>query len=409
MLAVAEALDRMLQTAPTLDVENIPLEACAGRVLRESLTADRDMPPFNRVAMDGIAVHSDQWGAGLRAYTVEGIQASGAPARKRQSESGCVEVMTGAVLPEECDAVLRYEDLSIQAGKATVDGRLSIDAVKPWLNVHRQGQDSKKGQEALTEGFVMSGSRVAIAATLGKSTLKVSRQPKAALLSTGDELVPVAQQPELHQIRMSNGPALRAGLTRMGWTDNSMRHLKDDPKHMEQEIRRALEENDLVVLTGGVSKGKFDYVPELLEKLKVEKVFHQVAQKPGKPLWYGIFDDDGRRVPVVGLPGNPMAVVVCFYKYLIPLIYRMLAARPIYHPLVPLTGVPPLKPGLTHFVPSRLTREGLAEPVSHHGSGDLLNLAHADGFVELEPETTSSVETGTEFATSGKGVPWYAW
>jgi molybdopterin molybdotransferase len=362
--------------------EDCPLTAAHGRVLRRDLVADRDLPPFDRVTMDGFAIRSRAFDAGLRVFRVERTQAAGMRAfALGAQDDACIEVMTGAVLPEGADCVVPYEDT--QRGK----DRMTIAAgarIVVGLSVHHRGSDHRAGEVMVREGTRITGRETAIAAAVGASVLMVSARPKIAVISTGDELVEIDTAVSPHQIRRSNDYALRAALMSSGYDRVDCFHLRDVRQEIEHRLWHIIAEYDVLLITGGVSKGKFDYLPGVLDGLGVKKLFHGVAQRPGKPLWFGI---SPRSTPVFALPGNPVSAYTCLHRYVLPALAEASGLRPKPLQSVALAQPFEFKPALTCFLPVRLTSGPGAElqgtPAATNTSGDFGGLIDSDGFVEL--------------------------
>ncbi len=355
------------------------MEDSLGRILAESVVADRDFPPFHRITMDGIAIRYNDFEQGNRQFPIQGIQAAGDRQKTLEQSNTCLEVMTGAVLPNDADTVIRYEDLQIENGVATV----AVDKLKDGQNVHRQGSDRTIGTEIVAINTTIRAAEMAILASVGKTTVQVRSLPNIAIISTGDELVKVEQEPLSHQIRRSNSHMLAAALSERG-VPSSLHHLKDN----KQEILFALEEliksQDVLILSGGVSKGKFDYLPEAFESLGVHKVFHKVKQRPGKPFWFGY--SSLHSTIVFALPGNPVSTFICAHRYIFPWLNQQLGAKPEMKLSYKLSEDVHFKPDLTYFVPVKLevvNNAVIAHPFKGNGSGDFANLVHTDGFVEL--------------------------
>ena len=398
MLSVAEAFARVLATARPLPPATIPLLAAVGKVLAENLTADRDFPPFDRVAMDGIAVAHHAWAAGQTTFPVALTQYAGAPARPLPGPTTAAEVMTGAVLPPGTDTVIRYEDIDLADGRASI--RIPAPA-GPGQHVHRQAQDRRRGDLLLPAGTRLGPAEVAVAATVGAATVAVVRAARVAVVSTGDELVEVAETPLPHQIRRSNVYALYALLSVTG-ADVSLFHLPDDLPRLRAGLTNILAAGfDAVVLSGAVSKGRADHLPALLQELRVGEIFHEVNQRPGKPMWFG--QQVGGPV-VFGLPGKPVSTLITAYRYVRPwLLASQLGGhqqpsptvelgQPTHGPWAPavLMADVHFKPPLTYFLPVRLETAAdgrrLAHPAPTGGSGDLAGLLGSHGFLELPPE-----------------------
>ena len=402
MLTVAEAFARVLATARPLSSETVPLPHASGRILAESLAADRDFPPFNRVAMDGIAVVHAAWVAGQTAFAIEHTQYAGAPTRPLQDPQHAIEVMTGAVLPPGTDVVIRYEDILLADNRATI--QISPPEA-PGVNIHRQAADRRQGDALLRPGTRLGPAELAIAATVGAAELAVMRAPRVAVVSTGDELVGINETPLPHQIRRSNAYALQALFAQAG-ADVSLFHLTDELAALREGLANILAAGfDAVVLSGAVSKGRADHLPGLLHELHVVEIFHEVQQRPGKPMWFGARADG----PVVfGLPGNPVSTFLTACRYVCPWLRAIQqpagaeAAMEAPTPVV-LTVDIAFKPQLAHFVPVCLMvdAEGrcLATPLRVGGSGDLMGLVGATAFLELPPEP----------AVFAAGSVWPAW
>lgn len=358
-------------------------------VLKNSIVADRDYPPFDRVMMDGIAVRFEEYQKGVRAFDVTGIQAAGEAAKQLSQTGGCLEVMTGAPLPQNCDLVIPYEHVEITSGIATIIQQM--DRVH-FENIHHKGSDCKKGDVVLNAGVFFNGPHQGIAASMG-ITPELSASSKILIISTGDELVEVSETPLEHQIRRSNAHALKKSLELAGITDVTLSHLKDDVLAISEHYKKSAKNFDVMIYSGGVSKGKFDYLPNVWIEMGVKKYFHEVAQRPGKPLWFG--HDETNNTHVVGLPGNPVSSLVCLHRYLIP-------ARKMF---VRLNEEVVFKKALTYFLPVKIeSREDgafWAQPLKMKNSGEFTALAESDGFIELPAEKN--------VFSPGEVYSFYAW
>ncbi|SFQ77216.1 molybdopterin molybdotransferase MoeA [Hymenobacter arizonensis] len=389
MLSVAEASARVLATVRPLPPETVPLPQALGRVLAENLVADRDFPPFSRVAMDGIAVVHAAWAGGQTEFIIEHTQYAGAPPQPLQNSQAAVEVMTGAVLPPGTDVVVRYEDIQLESNRAIIQIP-PPDA--PGVNIHRQAADRRRGDVLLTPGTRLGPAELAVAATVGAAEISVTRAARVAVVSTGDELVGINETPLPHQIRRSNAYALQALFAQTG-AEVALFHLTDELAALRQGLTNILGAGfDAVVLSGAVSKGRADHLPGLLRELAVVEIFHEVNQRPGKPMWFGA---QAAGPAVFGLPGNPVSTFLTACRYVRPWLRAcMQPAEAISSVEKPsparLTVDINFKPQLAHFVPVRLTidEEGqrLATPLRVGGSGDLAGLIGATAFLELPPE-----------------------
>ncbi len=264
-----------------LPIESLPVGQCAGAVLRENIYAERDQPPFDRVAMDGIALASSA-ANGRRRFRLQATQAAGDPPGTLSSDENCIEVMTGAVLPAGCDTVVPVERLQ------SADGYVEIEhsfAITPWKNVHRRASDRPQGALLLVTGSVLNAPEIAVAASAGMARVRVSSQPAIMVISTGNELVEPGDPIAPHQIRRSNSYAVVAALRQRGFQRVADDHLSDDAELLRGErLRLHLNTHEVLILSGGVSMGRFDLVPKVLEDIGVRCLLHGVAQRPGRPI-----------------------------------------------------------------------------------------------------------------------------
>jgi len=380
LTAVQKALEIILNSTEDFGIEEVSFEESLGRVLKENIRADRDMPPFDRVSMDGVAIKSQAFAQGRREFPIEAMQAAGSPKLSLKSDESCVEAMTGAVLPGNTDAVIPYEQVEMKDGIA----RILSEEIGVMQNVHRKGLDRKKNDLLISVGRIISPAEIGIMATVGAHRIKVGGLPKTAVISTGDELVPVEGTPLPHQIRMSNVHSLKALLKPYGICPDLF-HLTDDPADLKSKISNLLNEYEVLMFSGAVSKGKFDFLPQILDELKVKKVFHRVQQRPGKPFWFGKRD----RVTVFAFPGNPVSTSVSCVKFFFPWLRKGLGITPVEEKYAVLDQDFEFKPKLTYFLQVKLlNKKGTlyAIPEEGNGSGDLANLTLSDAFLELPAE-----------------------
>lgn len=390
MLSVQEAEKIIFEHILTPDTEGVDLMSSLNRILAEDLIADRDFPPFDRVTMDGIAIKFQDFEGGHRHFKIIGIQAAGKPqlsissmTQPTESLPLAMEVMTGAILPDGLDTVIRYEDLKIQDGIA----HILINTVSFQQNLHKKGIDRLKGNIIVPKGKKITAAEIGTAATIGKSTIQVLKQPKIAIISTGDELVEINETPLPYQIRRSNVFSIAAILKKELEIDSDLFHFNDDETVITEGLNRILSNYHIVVLSGAVSEGKFDFVPKALDNLGVTKLFHKVAQRPGKPFWFG---KTTQQTVIFALPGNPVSTFLCTYRYLIPFLKKIFN-QDLGNETAILSENLVFKPNLTYFLPVKVnyTEGGYqAQPLEGHGSGDLANLNDADGFLELSNDKT---------------------
>ena len=379
MISVKEALQIILNNTQDFGVEEIPFLESVGRILKENIEADRDFPPFNRVSMDGIAINQNYFLTGNRNFPIEGTQAAGAKQKALKVDSNSMEVMTGAVLPENTDTVIRYEDVVINNGIATVN----LESVEQGKNIHTKGKDRRQGDILIKINTMITAAEIGVIASVGKGIVKVAKTPRVIIVSTGDELVEVNEIPLAHQIRRSNAFSLVSLLEKMNIKADTS-HITDDKELLKQKIASYLNTYDVLLFSGAVSKGKYDFLPEVLEELSVKKLFHKVAQRPGKPFWFG----SKARKSVFAFPGNPISTYVNCLAYFYPWFAKSTGVE-LKNETVILGEDVLFKPQLTYFLQVKIEiKEGhlLAFPIKGNGSGDLVSLVEADGFIQLPME-----------------------
>ena len=376
MISVAQALQTVLNSTQGFGVEEVPFLKSVGKVLKEDIVADRDFPPFNRVSMDGIAINHRFFEHGIIDFNVEGIQAAGAEQKTMTIDSNCMEVMTGAVLPINTDTVIRYEDVQIKNGIASIN----LKILELGKNIHSKGKDRIQGDLLIEKNTIISAAEIGVIATVGKTTVKVAKTPKVIIVSTGDELVEVNENPLAHQIRRSNAFTLVSLLKKLGIKAKTS-HIADDKEVLQQKIANYLKKYDVLIFSGAVSKGKFDFLPAVLAELKVEKLFHRITQRPGKPFWYGVKNNK----PVFAFPGNPISTFVNCLAYFYPWYYKSVGIK-VKEEMAILGEDVSFKPSLTYFLQVKLENKFghlVAFPITGNGSGDLASLIKTDAFIQL--------------------------
>lgn len=362
--------------------EQLPFAQTIGRVLAEDILADRDLPPFNRVTMDGIAISYKAFTSGVRSFHIQGTQAAGDQPLDIQQSNHCIEIMTGAVLPDSTDTVIRYEDVLITGTNAEI----TIDEVKRGDHIHFMGRDKRQGDAVAAARQTITPAIISILASVGKMQVAVKKLPRTIIISSGDELVEVGEMPAPYQIRRSNAYTLQSALLQQQGLQADIVHIPDDPEITYQEVSRCLKAYDVLLLSGGISMGKFDYIPQALEQAGVAKLFHKVQQRPGKPFWFGA-NDEG--VLVFAFPGNPVATFMCLYRYFLPWLRTSmgLPEQPVY---AALANDFVFEPALQYFLQVKLYFNNDARltalPLAGNGSGDFANLADTDAFMELPAE-----------------------
>jgi len=378
---LAEAAIRASMTP--LAVESLPLRQCVGATLRERIYAERDNPPFDRVAMDGIAVSSDALQRGCTRFHIQATQAAGCPALHLAAGDNAIEVMTGATMPLAGDCVIPVEQYQVHQGVASLNDGV---AAQPFSNVHRRGSDGVVGALLLEAGRVLRPPDIAVAASAGVARLQVSRQPTLMIISTGDELIEPGDPIAEHQVRRSNAYGVIAALRARGFARIGDDHLPDDESLLYERLSQHLSTHDVLVLSGGVSMGKFDLVPKVLRQLGVQQVLHKVSQRPGKPMWFGTARQGQA---VFGLPGNPVSTLVCLVRYVIPALMAAMGSTAEAGESVALASAVTFDLPLAYFLPVALERDLWGKPWAHpratNGSGDFVSLIGTDGFIELPP------------------------
>ncbi len=378
-----KALGTILSHVRKVGTRRVELADARGAVLREDVHADRDQPPFNRSAMDGFAVRSGQVAVD-RLFTVAGAVAAGAPIAEYPDDPASVlRIATGAAVPPGADAVIPIEQAQVESGDRSERVRFLVESVEPGHNIHARASDASTGQRLVAAGTGLGANHLAAAAAVGATQLEVSAEPRVALLTSGDEVMapqtPTAQlQPQ--QIRNSNGPLLAGLLNALGASPIMNEHVPDEPEQTLDAAREAIGQSNLVITVGGVSVGQRDLLPWAWQRLGLEVVLHGVAIQPGKPLFVA---RDGNKL-VLGLPGNPVSVLITAHLFVWPVIRAMLGqAADLPWLQVTLGNGVKAKRKRQVFRAARLNGQGIAEVIQWHGSGDLVHTVDADGFVRL--------------------------
>jgi molybdopterin molybdotransferase len=386
MIDVSDALAKVRACSAPLSPVSVRVDDAPGRVLVEDIRSDIDSPPYNKSLMDGYAVIATDVAGGRRELqVVEQVTAGQTP--KYDIQTGqATRIMTGAPLPSGADAVVPVEYTETDARRAVV--RLHVDAVSAGQNTLQQATVMRRGERVFRSGREVSATDVGLLAEMGRREVTVHRKPTLAVLATGDELVPLDQTPSPGKIRNTNGPMLSAWARWSGADVTDLGIARDDARQLDQNMTRGLEA-DVLVLSGGVSVGVRDLVPDALARLGVQQVFHRVRLRPGKPLWFGTGKQTNRRVLVFGLPGNPASSLVCFQLFVRPAIAALAGRTDADVPVAKavLAQSHRIRGDRPTYFPSRLhvdSRGLVAEPLPWHGSADLLSLARADGLAVFD-------------------------
>jgi molybdopterin molybdotransferase len=392
MITVQDALRLVLEDLPLIGCERVMLRQAGRRVVGEPVVASRHVPAFRNSAMDGYAVRSEDAAqahrAPVRLRILEVIGAGAAP--QRTVEPGtATKIMTGSPMPQGADAVVKVEDTAEAGGEVVIHV-----PVGPGANVRHPGEDLRAGEVVLHPGRVLRAADIGLLASLSVASVMVRRQPRVAILSTGDELVDVGEPVGAGQIVNSNAYTLAAAVEEAGGMPVLLGVARDRPEVLRDAYADALRA-DVVLSTGGVSVGSFDYVRRVQADLGVREKFWQVAQKPGKPLTFGLH----QRTPVFGLPGNPVSTLVCFYLYVLPALRRLMAMEKPFLPAVEAEVDEDISTveGLTEFVRCRL--DGRADsyyvrPTGSQSSGVLRSMSAGDALA-ISPMGTALLKKGS--------------
>jgi molybdopterin molybdotransferase len=376
-----ETVQRYCEKVPPVKQECVPLLEALGRVLAEPVVADRDFPPFPRTTRDGYALQASDLKTVPARFRVVGQVKAGGSYEKAVDSGQAVEIMTGAPVPQGADAVVMVEYTKRNTEQLEV-----LRTVTEGENIVPRGSEALAGQEILSPGTRMGPAQIAVAAAVGKTTLSAYKRPKVAILATGDELVDLAAKPAAHQIRNTNSYSLAAQVIISGGEPFRLPVAPDDKPALAKLIQEGLS-SDLLLLSGGVSMGKFDLVEEVLTESGAKFFFTGAQIQPGRPVVFG----EVRSAPFFGLPGNPVSTMVTFDLFVRPLLQALGGALPVRLPTAKarLGKDIKTKTGLTRFLPA-LLGGGLYDPevelVPWQGSGDISAAARANCYIVVPPE-----------------------
>ena len=395
MLSFQDARTKVIEACRSLrrvpPVETIELKNAVGRVLAQEIPADREYPPFDRAARDGFAVRSadcQKAGATLR---VIGEVAAGADFRRRVGAGECVQIMTGAAVPEGADAVVMVEQTRTEGGdrQTVVIERVADEG----MNFTPRGSEARKGDVLLSPSVRIGEAEIAVLAQAGCTHFDVYRKARVAILSTGSELVEIGARPREFQIRNSNGASLAAQVELVGGEGVSLANAPDSENELRRSIVKGLRE-DILIISGGVSAGKYDLVEPVLRDLEAEILFDVVDIRPGRPAVFAICQGK----PVFGLPGNPASTMVTFELFVTPAVDVLGGAEPRALPLLKakLASAVEQRAALAHFLPARLEwpeGEPTVTTLPWQGSGDIATVARGNCFLVV-PQTKLKLAAG---------------
>jgi len=385
MITLDRAIGTILsEVIPLKDSEKVNLWDSMGRVLAADVISDMNMPPFNKTAVDGYACKMED--ASKELDVIEIIPAGYVP--QKSVESGqCSKIMTGAMIPEGANCVLMVEDT-----KEIANDRIVFTGDKPKSNICILGEDIRTGDVAIPKGTTLSAQHIAIMAALGCTQPIVAKKPSVAVLITGDELVEPQQKPTGGQIRNSNGHQLVGQIIKANAKPSYTGIVKDTEEATYQAISNALKENDIIILTGGVSMGDYDYVPAVMKKIGIEILFSSISIQPGKPTKFGV--KDGKLI--FGLPGNPVSSFMQFELLVKPAIQKMMGGEPKTDLIARLPMATSYKRKKTErlgLIPVSINADNKVFAVDFHGSAHIFALAKAVGYIMI-PMGESEIKEG---------------
>ncbi len=382
-----DAFEVVMGSACRLGTERVGVECALNRVLAEDVASDICLPPFNKSAMDGFACRRADLANELT--VVETIPAGYMP-QKTIGQSECAKIMTGSVVPEGADCVIMVEYTeSVAENKIRFTGKDTAD------NICLKGEDTKKGDIVLRAGRIIKAQHIAVLASCGCVKPLVSLQPRVGIIATGDELVEPGRKPAAFQIRNSNGPQLAAQVTGAGAIATNYGIAADTEEALNSVVESAIAENDVVILSGGVSVGDYDLVRGILEKNSVELLFERVAVKPGRPTVFGVLNEPARRY-CFGLPGNPVSTFIMFELLVKPFLFKMMGHNFklafTYRQLE--KTIKRRKTERDSWLPVVFTGNGKIKSVEYHGSAHINALCEADGLLCI-PAGVAEIKEGT--------------
>jgi len=373
-----KALKLILSKASQPGYETVLLEESINRILARDILADSDMPPFNRSAMDGYAIRKEDLHKPLK--IIDEI-AAGTVANKKINKKECAKIMTGAPIPEGADFVVMIEDTSLNENSEVI-----ISGLKESSNIRYRGEDLRKGDVILKRGALVKKQHIGLMASVGEVNPQVYLKPKINILSTGSELVEPDMVPLGAEIRNSNGVQILSQLKSIGLEGNFLGIARDDPDYIREMIDQSLHSCNVLLITGGVSMGDYDFVPEVLTELGFEITLHKIKVRPGKPLLFA----KRKGQFVFGIPGNPVSAFVQMEVVIKPFLYKLMGSDNVttVYKMVLGEDFKRKKSQLKLFVPVKII-EGEVFLVEYHGSGHLASYAEADGIMEVNEEIES--------------------
>lgn len=403
MLGAEETWSRILRRCPSLSESEVPLDDAAGSILAEPVRADRDQPPADRSAMDGFAVRAADLAVLPARLSIVAEVAAGCAASPDIATGTCARIFTGANVPAGADTVVKVEDTRA-LGDDTVE---IVVSERRLANIFKRGENARQGDVLVAAGCLLNAMTIGACAAAGRTHLRIRRKPRVAIVATGRELRQPGSETGPHQERDSNSPMLKAAVRAAGFTISSVHRVADELSAIEGVLASCLTEADAVVLSGGASVGKYDFVPAAVHNVGADILIHGVAIKPGKPFLFAVAANG---VCIFGLPGNPLSAATGLHEFVLPALRAMAGYRPqdcrsLLH--ARLRSAVASKPGRREFVLADLvwTSSGPeVDPIETHSSADLAAGAKADGVVVV-PEDVRGFEAGAMVAFR----PWRTW
>lgn len=388
MIPVAEAKKIISENVVLLKSVTLPIEQAAGTILANDVYAVVDIPAFPQSSMDGYAFLFDDWTAN-RKIVVEGEMAAGDGEVVTLEPGKAIRIFTGAAVPPGADTVVMQEKIKISssanAGKELI---IEDESIQHGANVRLQGAEIRKGELGLKKGDYLSPAAIGFLAGIGINEVEVYPKPSISIIVTGKELQQPGKPLQYGQVYESNSFALKAALEQLQLTNIKISWADDDLEILKTILADALKQSDMVLLTGGISVGDYDFVLQAVTECGVQKLFHKVKQRPGKPLYFGIKENK----PVFGLPGNPSSVLTCFYQYVIPALEKLSSKGNILKVIkVPLAKAFQKTTNLTHFLKGFYNGNTVL-PLDAQESYRLSSFAKANCLVQINEEITSHKE-----------------
>ncbi|MHC4130451.1 MAG: molybdopterin molybdotransferase MoeA [Planctomycetota bacterium] len=384
MIAFEQAIEMIMDLVKPLDTERVDIDKSLNRILAEDVVSDIEMPPFDKSAMDGFACRRADLANKLT--IIETIPTGYVP-KKNISVDKCAKIMTGAVVPEGADCVIMVEHTELIS-----DNQIRFTGESTADNICSRAEDVKKGEVVLAKGIKIKSQQIAVLAAVGCTKPLVSCQPKIGIIATGDELVEPDIKPSFSQIRNSNASQLSAQISNIGISPIYYGIALDEEKAINSMLKKAISETNVILLSGGVSMGDFDFVPKVLCQNNIKLAFEKIAIKPGKPTVFGFSEETF----FFGMPGNPVSTLVIFEIMVKPFLYKMMG-----HEFKPLIIQKRLSQAIYRkktkrisCIPVTFAENGKIKPIEYHGSGHIKAMCDADGIIEI-PVGVSEIKEGT--------------